>query len=67
MVSSTVSFAFFLAIGSVIRSEEAEAIDYASLNQNKDKKSIWGGAMRFKTPPVVILQQQRQQLQQEKK
>ncbi|KAF9290781.1 subunit of TIM23 translocase complex [Mortierella alpina] len=61
MVSSTATFAFFMAIGSVIRSEEALAIDYASLDQNREKKNIWGQPMRFKTPPVVILQQQQQQ------
>ncbi|KAG0271611.1 subunit of TIM23 translocase complex [Linnemannia exigua] len=65
MMSSTAMFAFFMAIGSVIRTEEAMAIDYASLDQNKDRKTLWGGAMRFKTPPVVILQQHRQQQQQE--
>ncbi|KAI1306427.1 subunit of TIM23 translocase complex [Mortierella claussenii] len=63
MISSTATFAFFMSIGSVIRSEEAMVIDYASLDQNREKKNIWGGAMRFKTPPVVILQQQRQQEQ----
>ena len=63
MVSSTATFAFFMAIGSVIRSEEAQAIDYASLDQNREKKNIWGQSMRFKTPPVVILQQQQQQKQ----
>ncbi|KAG9319659.1 hypothetical protein KVV02_008133 [Mortierella alpina] len=66
MVSSTATFAFFMAIGSVIRSEEALAIDYASLDQNREKKNIWGQSMRFKTPPVVILQQQQQHQQQQK-
>ncbi|KAF9923686.1 subunit of TIM23 translocase complex [Linnemannia zychae] len=65
MLSSTAMFAFFMAIGSVIRTEEAMAIDYASLDQNRDKKTIWGGSMRFKTPPIVILQQHRQQEQQQ--
>ncbi|KAF9575492.1 subunit of TIM23 translocase complex [Mortierella alpina] len=65
MVSSTATFAFFMAIGSVIRSEEALAIDYASLDQNREKKNIWGQSMRFKTPPVVILQQQQQQQEQQ--
>ncbi|GJJ79207.1 hypothetical protein EMPS_11566 [Entomortierella parvispora] len=51
MLSSTATFAFFMAIGSVIRSEEAKAIDYSSLEFNNSK--------RFKTPPVIILQQQR--------
>jgi len=51
MLSSTATFAFFMAIGSVIRSEEAKAIDYTSLDFSNGK--------RFKTPPVVILQQQR--------
>ncbi|KAF8939423.1 reactive mitochondrial oxygen species modulator 1-domain-containing protein [Dissophora ornata] len=67
MLSSTATFAFFMAVGSVIRSEEALAIDYASLDQNRDKKSIWGGDMRFKTPPVVILQQQQQQHHQQRR
>ncbi|KAF9112036.1 subunit of TIM23 translocase complex [Mortierella sp. AM989] len=65
MVSTTATFAFFMAIGSVIRSEEALAIDYASLDQNQGKKNVWGGSMRFKTPPVVILQRQQQQQQQQ--
>ncbi|KAF9082767.1 subunit of TIM23 translocase complex [Mortierella sp. GBA35] len=64
MMSSTATFAFFMAIGSVIRSDEALAIDYASLDQNKDRKTLWGGAMRFKTPPVVILQQHKEHNQQ---
>ncbi|KAI7824682.1 mitochondrial genome maintenance protein [Gamsiella multidivaricata] len=63
MISSTATFAFFMAIGSVIRSEEAEAIDYVSMNQNRHK-SIWGGTMRFTAPPIVILQQQKEQQQQ---
>ncbi|KAG0324156.1 subunit of TIM23 translocase complex [Dissophora globulifera] len=65
MVSTTATFAFFMAIGSVIRSEEAMAIDYASLDQNRDKKNAWGGAMRFKTPPVVILQRYQKEQQQQ--
>lgn len=64
-MSSTAMFAFFMAIGSVIRTEESLAIDYAELDQNKGRKNIWGGAMRFKTPPVVILQQQKEQQQQQ--
>ncbi|KAF9439112.1 subunit of TIM23 translocase complex [Entomortierella beljakovae] len=63
MITTTATFAFFMSIGSVIRSEEAMAIDYESLNQNKEKKNVWGGHMQFRTPPVVILQQQRQQKQ----
>ncbi|KAG0303654.1 subunit of TIM23 translocase complex [Linnemannia gamsii] len=65
MMSSTAMFAFFMAIGSVIRTEESLAIDYAELDQNKGRKNIWGGAMRFKTPPVVILQQHKQQQQEQ--
>jgi hypothetical protein len=65
MVSSTATFAFFMAIGSVIRSEEAMAIDYGSMNQNKDNQSTWGSTNRFKTPPIVILQKYQQQQQQQ--
>ncbi|KAF9579930.1 subunit of TIM23 translocase complex [Lunasporangiospora selenospora] len=62
MISSTATFAFFMAVGSVIRSEEAKAIDYASLNKNRgNSTSIWGDASHFRTPPVVILQQHRPQ------
>ncbi|KAG0198510.1 subunit of TIM23 translocase complex [Mortierella sp. GBA30] len=63
MVSSTATFAFFMAIGSVIRSEEALTIEYTTLDQNREKKNIWGQQMRFKTPPIVILQQQQHQRQ----
>ncbi|KAF9913680.1 subunit of TIM23 translocase complex [Lobosporangium transversale] len=61
MISSTATFAFFMAIGSVIRSEEATAIDYAALDQNHGKKNLFGGAKCFRTPPIVILQRQQQQ------
>ncbi|KAF9180134.1 subunit of TIM23 translocase complex [Haplosporangium sp. Z 767] len=67
MISSTATFAFFMAIGSVIRSEEALAIDYASLDQNRERrKNIWGSPA-FRTPPVVILQQQQRQQQEQQK
>ncbi|KAG0092566.1 subunit of TIM23 translocase complex [Podila epicladia] len=61
MLSSTAMFSFFMAIGSVIRSEEAMAIEYRDLDQNRGKTSIWGQPMAFRTPPVVILQQIQQQ------
>ncbi|KAF8976489.1 subunit of TIM23 translocase complex [Entomortierella lignicola] len=66
MVTTTATFAFFMAIGSVVRSEEALSIDYAALDQNHGKKNIWGNSMRFKTPAVVILQQQQQRQPQQK-
>ncbi|KAI8354940.1 reactive mitochondrial oxygen species modulator 1-domain-containing protein [Mortierella sp. GBAus27b] len=64
MVSTTATFAFFMSIGSVIRSEEAIAIDYRSMDQSGGKQNIWGSSMRFKTPPIVILQRHEQQQRQ---
>ncbi|KAF9405616.1 subunit of TIM23 translocase complex [Podila epigama] len=55
MISSTAMFSFFMAVGSVIRSEESLAIEYQALNQNRGKTNAWGQPLAFRTPPVVIL------------
>ncbi|KAF9159245.1 subunit of TIM23 translocase complex [Actinomortierella ambigua] len=60
MVSTTATFSFFMAVGSVIRADdEGRAKIPIEWYHEKDR------ARAFRTPPVVILQQLQQQQQQQ--
>ncbi|KAG0229428.1 subunit of TIM23 translocase complex [Actinomortierella wolfii] len=56
MVSSTATFAFFMAVGSVIRADD-EGRAKIPIEWNHEKNYNQSRARTFRTPPIVILQQ----------